>query len=228
MEGTCGELGWKGHTREWHGGDMWGVGRDTEEWHGGDTWQWSGMEGTCVGWDGEDTGRVGIEGTQEGLEWREHTRGTLVSPLVPIAPSPSSSRPVSDMELSSEALSSVGQGPVRTELGPPAGAKALPRPRHHPARPCGPPLPSPTPPVPTCSRMAAIPARPALPSHVQFPACPGWAGWGYQQGRSRLRCCSPGPWRGQGQRECGHPWMAATGMGTRQLGHILPPFGCRC
>lgn len=196
---------------------MWGVGM--EGTHRGtahrDIWQWNGMEETQESRDRGDTGRVGMEGTcQE-------------SPLVPPAPSPSSSRSVSNMELSTEALSSMGQGPVRTELGPPPGAKALPRPRHHPAHPRGPPLPSPTPPVPTRSGTAALPARPALPSRVQFPACLGAAGWGHQQGR-RCRHHGPGPWRGQGQREWGPPWMAAAGMGTQQLGHIPPPFGCRC
>lgn len=184
---------------------------------------------------------VGMDRTHRGMAWRGHSSGVGwrghrkgwnggnipgVLP-VPTGPSPSAGRLVSDTALSLEALSSVGQGPVRTEPGPPLGAKALPRPCNHPARPRGPPLPSPTPPVPTRSGTAVVPARPALPSCVQFPACPGWAGWGHQQGRRR-RHRGLGPWRGQGCRKCGPPWMAATGMRTWQLGYILPPFGCRC
>lgn len=182
MEGTGGWLVWRGDMGGWYG-------RDTQ----GNSME--GIHGSGTGWrkhrksrDRGDTGRVGMEGTFQG------------PPLVPTAPSPSSSRPVSNMELLSEALSSMGQAPVRTELGLPPGAKALPRPRHHPARPRGPPLPSPTPPVPTRSGTAAVPARPALLSRVQLPACLGWAGWGHQQGRRRHHH-GPVPWRGEGRRE---------------------------
>lgn len=142
--------------------------------------------------------RVGVEGKGTG-------QGSVVPPTN--GPLPSSSRTASDSELSSEALSSAGQG---TAVAPgagtggwhqlqPLGLAAAPRshgpaPRRHPARPHGPPLPSRA----RLSRHAwgrwrDRPGRLSRAVALGAAPSPAQAAAGTRCGR-RVGVCSRGPW----------------------------------
>lgn len=176
-------------------------------------------------WDGGDTGRVGIEGTQE---CEGNIPGVSPSPHSPLTLLQQAGVRHGALVRSTELC---GAGPCENRTRAASRCQSAPT----------------VPPPPSASPRASVPLSHATCSNTLWDGSgTGQAGSTEPRAVPRLhrmgRLGAPAgketssPWplslegtRTERRRELGPSWMAATGMGTRQLGHILlPRFGYWC